>query len=65
MAKNKFPLVPRFQCTIVCHQQTNIDGAREDWPDQNLGVFGQIIVIFAKIENLLVYIFSLLFEELS
>ena len=48
--QNKLSLVSQFQHTIVCHQWTKIDGAREDWPGQSLDVLGKILVICSKIE---------------
>ena len=51
MAKNKPPLVRRFKRVIICHQQTKFGEPIEVWPSQKVGVKGQSIVIFAKIEN--------------
>ena len=50
-AQNELPLVSPFQRAIVCHQQTNIGGAKENSPGLKLGVLGQIIVIFVESEK--------------
>ena len=47
----RLPLVRQFQRAIICHQRTQIGEAIEVLPSQNEAVPGEIIVIFAKIEN--------------
>ena len=50
MAKNKLPLARPFQHAIICPQQTEIGEDIEVWPSPKVGVNGQIIVIFVKID---------------
>ena len=50
MTKNEFPLVRRFKRAIICPQQTKIGEDIEVWPSPKVGVNGQIIVIFVKID---------------
>ena len=67
MAKKELPLVIRFQHAIICHQRIKIGKAVEVWSRPKVGVNGQIIVIFAKIENFrdIIYLFSSPLVDLS
>ena len=51
MAKNKLPLVRRFQRAIICPQRTNIGEDIEVWPRSKVSVNGRIMSFSQKIEK--------------